>query len=48
MSEFSNAWETQKKDGLITKQEFCDYHTEVGAHIALDEDFEAFIRAVWC
>ena len=48
MSEFSNAWETQKKDGLITKQEFCDYHTEVGAHITRDEDFEAFIRAVWC
>lgn len=47
MSEFCNAWETQKKNGLITKQEFSDYHTEMGAHIASDEDFEALLRVIW-
>lgn len=48
MREFSNSWETQKKDGLICKQEFIDYYTEVGAHVAKDEYFEERIRLMWC
>jgi hypothetical protein len=48
MYEFSNSWETQKKDGLISKQEFFDYYTEVGASISKDEDFEERLRCMWC
>lgn len=47
MSEFSHAWDTQQKNGLVTRQEFFDYHTEVGAHLHLDEEFEAFVNQVW-
>lgn len=46
-TEFSNAWSTQKKSGLISREEFVDYYTEAGAHIASDDEFEAMLRAVW-
>lgn len=46
-NEFSNAWSTQRKNGLITRDEFIEYYTEAGAHIQKDEDFEALLRAVW-
>jgi hypothetical protein len=46
-NEFSNAWETQKKDGLISRDEFFQYYTEVGAHIESDDEFEAMLKQLW-
>ena len=48
LSEFHNAWSTQEKTGCISRQEFFDYFTEVGAHIKSDAEFECMIRDLWC
>lgn len=46
-SEFSNAWSTQRKNGLISRQEFFDYFTEAGANIASDAEFETTLKQMW-
>ncbi|CAE7920868.1 CAPS, partial [Symbiodinium sp. KB8] len=50
--------ETAKKDlllqfnldapvGIITSQDFIDYHRDISAKYDKDEDFEAYVRGVW-
>lgn len=48
VNEFHYAWSTQQKTGCISRQEFFDYFTEVGAHIKSDEEFETMLRDLWC
>lgn len=43
-NEFSKSWETQKKDGLISKQEFFDFFTEVAAHVESDAEFVSMLK----
>merc|ERR1711975_99379 len=40
-------WETQKADGIITREEFDDYYTDVSASIDDDEYFELMMRNAW-
>ena len=42
--EFMNLWDTQVKDGIVSEQEFCDFHFEVSSLIESDESFEAYMK----
>ena len=34
-------------DGMVTRQEFVNYYTNIGANIDLDDYFELMIRNAW-
>ena len=40
-------WETHKKDGIVTREEFTDYYKDLSAGIDSDEYFEAMVRNAW-
>lgn len=45
--EFMDKWDTQEKDGIITRDEFYDYFRDVSASIDTDEYFEAMMKSAW-
>lgn len=45
--EFVSGFDTQKKDGIISWNEFLDYYTDVSAGIEKDENFEMYMKNVW-
>ena len=47
LREFMQIWETHRKDGIVTKEEFIDYYKDVSASIDNDDYFELMIRNAW-
>ena len=45
--EFMSIWETHRKDGIVTKEEFEDYYKDVSCSIDGDDYFELMIRNAW-
>ena len=44
---FMGVWETHKKDGIVTREEFSDYYKDLSAGIESDEYFEEMVRKAW-
>lgn len=44
LKEFMSVWETHKKDGVVTIEEFEDYYKDISASIDDDDYFELMIR----
>ena len=47
LSEFMSQWDTKKKDGNVTLDEFIDYYTDVSSSVDRDDYFELMIRNAW-
>jgi len=47
MEQFIQVWETHKKDGIVTLEEFEDYYKDISASIDSDDYFELVIRKAW-
>jgi len=45
--EFMAQWDTQKRDGIVTRDEFRDYYKDVSASIDEDDYFELMMRNAW-
>ena len=40
-------WETEKVDGIVTFEEFCDYYRDISAAVDTDEEFAAIMSSAW-
>lgn len=47
LREFMCVWETHKKDGIVTVEEFEDYYKDVSCSVDEDDYFELMIRNAW-
>jgi len=47
MTEFMQIWETHKKDGIVSREEFEDYYKDISCSIDNDDYFELMIRNAW-
>lgn len=47
LREFMQVWETHKKDGIVTIEEFEDYYKDISASIDDDDYFELMMRNAW-
>ncbi|MFN9908479.1 MAG: hypothetical protein ACK56F_20515, partial [bacterium] len=47
LGEFLSQWDTLKKDGVVSLQEFEDYYKDISASIDDDDYFELMIRNAW-
>jgi calcyphosin len=45
--EFMSLWDTQKRDAIITFDEFCDYYTDISASIEDDGYFVEMMKRAW-
>ena len=45
--EFMSQWDTVKKDGIVTPEEFEEYYSDVSSSIDRDDYFELMIRNAW-
>lgn len=45
--EFMGLWDTQKRDAVVTFEEFCEYYADVSASIDSDEYFHAMMKSAW-
>ena len=42
-----SVWETHKRDGIVTVEEFEDYYKDMSAGIDSDEYFETMVINAW-
>jgi calcyphosin len=47
LADFMSLWDTQNKDGIVTKSEFQQYYADISAGIDDDEYFANMIGAAW-
>merc|ERR1712107_859111 len=47
VAEFMEQWDTLKKDGVVTVEEFEEYYRDVSASIDTDDYFELMMRNAW-
>eukprot|EP00030_Apusomonadida_sp_AF-17_P004265 a508851_1298.p1 GENE.a508851_1298~~a508851_1298.p1 ORF type:complete len:367 (+),score=160.21 a508851_1298:26-1102(+) len=47
LREFLGQWDTLKRDGIVTRDEFLEYYLDVSASIDTDDYFELMIRNAW-
>lgn len=47
LKQFLNQWERADGDGIVTREEFLDYYTDLSALIDGDDYFELMIRNAW-
>ena len=47
LADFMSLWDTQNKDGIVTKSEFQQYYADISAGIDDDEYFADMICAAW-
>jgi len=47
LEEFLSQWDTVKKDGIVTPDEWIEYYKDVSASIDDDDYFELMIRNAW-
>ena len=47
LADFMTVWETHKRDGIVTIEEFEDYYKDMSASIDSDDYFELMIRNAW-
>jgi len=47
LREFFNQWDTQSRDGVVTRGEFIEYYRNTSASIDDDDYFELMIRNAW-
>ena len=47
LTEFLGQWDTIKKDGIVSQDEFIEYYRDVSASIDEDDYFELMIRNAW-
>ena len=44
---FMSLWDTQNKDGIVTRSEFTQYYSDISAAIDDDDYFANMIGAAW-
>merc|ERR1711988_34234 len=47
LTDFMAQWDTQDRDGIITRGEFTEYYRNISASIDADDYFELMIRNAW-
>lgn len=47
LEDFMKQWDTIKRDGTVTVEEFEDYYKDISASIDKDDYFEMSIRNAW-
>ena len=47
LEDFMRQWDTIKRDGKVTREEFEDYYKDISASIDKDDYFELSIRNAW-
>jgi hypothetical protein len=47
LCDFMSQWDTIKKDGIVSLEEFMEYYKDVSASIDRDDEFELMIRNAW-
>jgi hypothetical protein len=47
LGDFMKQWDTVKRDGTVTLDEFEEYYKDVSASIDQDDYFELMIRNAW-
>ena len=45
--EFMGMWDTQKRDAIISFDEFCEYYADVSASVDYDDYFTSMIKSAW-